>query len=76
MFIKLSAGDDPKVLHAYDRRVSFLYSEVGPDKLQVLLIDRNASSRFIHELLTKLYSELNKSFVTVLYMLSGCSRNI
>ncbi|XP_073352999.1 uncharacterized protein [Aegilops tauschii subsp. strangulata] len=39
MFIKLSAGDDPKVLHAYDRRVSFLYSEVGPDKLQVRLED-------------------------------------
>lgn len=46
MFIKLSAGDDPKVLHAYDRRVSFLYSEVGPDRLQVLLIDRNAFLNF------------------------------
>ncbi|PNT67927.1 hypothetical protein BRADI_3g33740v3 [Brachypodium distachyon] len=39
LFIKLSAGDEPKVLHAHDRRVSFMYSDVGPDKLQVRLVD-------------------------------------
>lgn len=36
LYIKLSVGDEPKVLHAHDWRVSFMYSEGGPEKLQVL----------------------------------------
>ncbi|XP_052211647.1 uncharacterized protein LOC127814276 isoform X2 [Diospyros lotus] len=38
MYVKLSHGDEPKVLHASDSRVSFVYREVdGPMKLQVRL---------------------------------------
>uniref|UniRef100_A0A0D9XMK5 PH domain-containing protein n=1 Tax=Leersia perrieri TaxID=77586 RepID=A0A0D9XMK5_9ORYZ len=39
LYIKLSVGDEPKVLHANDWRVSFMYSEGGPEKLQVRLVD-------------------------------------
>ncbi|XP_058084436.1 uncharacterized protein LOC131232245 isoform X2 [Magnolia sinica] len=40
MFVKLSSGDQPKVLHASDSRASFVYSEAeGPEKLQVRLED-------------------------------------
>uniref|UniRef100_A0A0Q3N5I8 PH domain-containing protein n=1 Tax=Setaria italica TaxID=4555 RepID=A0A0Q3N5I8_SETIT len=39
LYIKLSAGDEPKVLQAYDWRVSFMYSEGDTDKLQVRLAD-------------------------------------
>ncbi|KAL6906369.1 hypothetical protein ACP4OV_003970 [Aristida adscensionis] len=39
LYIKLSVGDEPKVLHAYDWRVSFMYSEGDSDKLQVRLVD-------------------------------------
>ncbi|XP_057978559.1 uncharacterized protein LOC131164992 isoform X2 [Malania oleifera] len=40
LFIKLSSEDEPKVLRAYDSRVSFVYRETaGPDKLQVRLED-------------------------------------
>ncbi|KAK3153327.1 hypothetical protein QOZ80_2BG0170820 [Eleusine coracana subsp. coracana] len=39
LYIKLSARDEPKVLHAYDWRVSFMYSEGDGDKLQVRLAD-------------------------------------
>lgn len=39
LYIKLSVGDEPKVLHAHDWRVSFMYSEGGPEKLQVRLVD-------------------------------------
>ena len=36
MYVKLSTGDEPKVLHASDSRVSFVYREVDdPMKLQV-----------------------------------------
>uniref|UniRef100_A0A0E0MAV7 PH domain-containing protein n=1 Tax=Oryza punctata TaxID=4537 RepID=A0A0E0MAV7_ORYPU len=34
-YIKLRAGDEPKVLHAHDWRVSFMYSEGGTEKLQL-----------------------------------------
>ncbi|KAL5230936.1 hypothetical protein ABZP36_029712 [Zizania latifolia] len=37
-YIKLSIEDEPKVLHAHDWRVSFMYSG-GTDKLQVRLVD-------------------------------------
>nr|CAB3500118.1 unnamed protein product [Digitaria exilis] len=39
LYIKLSVEDEPKVLHAYDWRVSFMYSEGDTDKLQVQLVD-------------------------------------
>ncbi|XP_062205491.1 uncharacterized protein LOC133907454 isoform X2 [Phragmites australis] len=39
LYIKLSVGDEPKVLHAYDWRVSFMYTEGDTDKLQVRLVD-------------------------------------
>lgn len=36
IFIKLNSGDEPKVLHAYDSRVSFAYHESREsDLLQV-----------------------------------------
>uniref|UniRef100_A0A0E0R2L4 PH domain-containing protein n=1 Tax=Oryza rufipogon TaxID=4529 RepID=A0A0E0R2L4_ORYRU len=38
-YIKLSAEDEPKVLHAHDWRVSFMHSEGGTEKLQVRLVD-------------------------------------
>uniref|UniRef100_A0A0E0BDW2 PH domain-containing protein n=1 Tax=Oryza glumipatula TaxID=40148 RepID=A0A0E0BDW2_9ORYZ len=34
-YIKLSAEDEPKVLHAHDWRVSFMHSEGGTEKLQL-----------------------------------------
>ena len=37
LYLKLSVEDEPKVLHAYDWRVSFMYSEGTTDKLQVLV---------------------------------------
>lgn len=38
IFIKFSAEDQQKVLHASDSRVSFIYSETGgSEKLQVFL---------------------------------------
>ncbi|XP_077244890.1 pleckstrin homology (PH) domain-containing protein [Tasmannia lanceolata] len=40
LFVKLNSGDQPKVLHASDSRVSFVYCEAGgPEKLQVRLED-------------------------------------
>ncbi|KAK9266873.1 hypothetical protein L1049_027132 [Liquidambar formosana] len=40
IFIKQSSEDEPKVLHASDSRISFVYRETGgPDKLQVRLED-------------------------------------
>ncbi|CAD6212089.1 unnamed protein product [Miscanthus lutarioriparius] len=39
LYLKLSVEDEPKVLHAYDWRVSFMYSEGTTDKLQVRLVD-------------------------------------
>ncbi|KAL6642664.1 hypothetical protein ACP70R_020845 [Stipagrostis hirtigluma subsp. patula] len=39
LYIKFSVGDEPKVLHAFDWRVSFMYSEGDTDKLQVRLVD-------------------------------------
>ncbi|XP_058190168.1 uncharacterized protein LOC131307586 isoform X5 [Rhododendron vialii] len=40
MFMKLSSEDEPKILHASDSRVSFVYRESsGPTKLQVRLED-------------------------------------
>lgn len=39
LYLKLSIEDEPKVLHAYDWRVSFMYSKGTTDKLQVRLVD-------------------------------------
>uniref|UniRef100_J3N503 PH domain-containing protein n=1 Tax=Oryza brachyantha TaxID=4533 RepID=J3N503_ORYBR len=39
LYIKLSIGDEPKVLYAHDWRVSFMYSEGETEKLQVRLVD-------------------------------------
>ncbi|WVZ57683.1 hypothetical protein U9M48_008037 [Paspalum notatum var. saurae] len=39
LYIKLSVGDEQKILHAYDWRVSFMYCEGSTDKLQVRLVD-------------------------------------
>ncbi|XP_073111690.1 uncharacterized protein [Elaeis guineensis] len=40
LYIRFGVGDEPKVLHKTDSRVSFIYSEGGgPDKVQVRLED-------------------------------------
>ncbi|ONK73416.1 uncharacterized protein A4U43_C04F31270 [Asparagus officinalis] len=39
VFIRFNVEDQPKTLHASDSRVSFIYHEAGPDKLQVRLED-------------------------------------
>nr|XP_027080056.1 uncharacterized protein LOC113703042 isoform X2 [Coffea arabica] len=47
IFIKLSSEDEPKILHATDERVSFVYREAGrPMELQVRLDDTNWSFPF------------------------------
>ncbi|KAL3499805.1 hypothetical protein ACH5RR_038898 [Cinchona calisaya] len=46
IFIKLSSEDEPKILHAWDARVSFVYREAGPMVLQVRLDDTNWSFPF------------------------------
>ncbi|XP_031385571.1 uncharacterized protein LOC116199374 isoform X2 [Punica granatum] len=44
IYLKLSSEDEPKILHASDSRVSFLYHETsGSDKLQVQLEDTDWS---------------------------------
>nr|XP_009413254.1 PREDICTED: uncharacterized protein LOC103994598 isoform X1 [Musa acuminata subsp. malaccensis] len=44
IFLKFNIADQPKILHASDSRVSFLYSEAGgPDKLLVQLEDTDWS---------------------------------
>lgn len=35
IYIKLNSADEPKVLHAYDSRVSFVFHPSGRDELQV-----------------------------------------
>jgi vacuolar protein sorting-associated protein 13A/C len=35
IYIKLNSADEPKVLHAYDSRVSFVFQPSGRDELQV-----------------------------------------
>ncbi|XP_019086561.1 PREDICTED: uncharacterized protein LOC104718635 [Camelina sativa] len=37
IYIKLNSADEPKVLHAYDSRVSFVFQPSGRDELQVRL---------------------------------------
>ncbi|VVA93348.1 unnamed protein product [Arabis nemorensis] len=37
IYIKLNSADEPKVLHAYDSRVSFVFHPSGRDELQVRL---------------------------------------
>ncbi|KAL1194607.1 hypothetical protein V5N11_031431 [Cardamine amara subsp. amara] len=37
IYIKLNSADEPKVLHAYDSRVSFVFQPSGRDELQVQL---------------------------------------
>lgn len=41
VFVKFNVEDEPKILHASDSRVSFIYRKAGSDKLQVRLEDTN-----------------------------------
>lgn len=62
IYIKLNSDDEPKVLHAYDSRVSFVFQPSGRDDLQVSCLMLQNLLLFLVSLLKSIICKTEKTF--------------